>query len=745
MSEQDSGTKDQHQSGGKMEIEGSGVGQLPLKVEDPKKFGTLNGVFRPTILTILGVMMYLREGWVVGNAGLLGAFGVILACYVITGTTAGSISSISTNMRVGSGGVFSIISQSLGLEVGGSVGIPLFLAQGLSAALYMQGIVETWLYVFPTHQELIVTACVFGVSFALCFAGARFAFRVQTVVVIGLILALVSMGMGLRHADFSRQPELFGSFEDGSFWVLFAVFFPAATGIMVGSSLSGSLKKPRRSIPIGTLSAWGLSLLVYLLVAVWYAYIAPPEVLRDPRKLIAVEYAWIGELVLLGIVSSCFSATLSSLVAAPRVLQALANYRIVPFSRFFAGSQDEEPRNAVLFTGGLVFSALLLGDLNAIAKVLTMFFLVIYFMINLVLFIEQRLKMLSFRPMFRIPGLVPIIGAATSFTAIIIINPVMGLFAVAFVVGLYLYLDHKHLQTPWETVHSGLFNSIAYWAAKKVILTAKPSFKRSWKPELLIPTERSTQLEGYYRIVRALTYPQGSVQIAAFVGRNDEQEKKAISDLIQDMQLEHLFATCGFVESRDFMGGLRTCLSVKSGSFFRPNTIFTSLENRTENELNEMIEMAQDNSMGVIFLGIHPESRLGRERVVNLWVRDQSPDWQLGLQLANLDYSVLTAYQLKVNWNAKIRVLSVIREPENVEEARTFLKTLLEYARMPSDVEIIVETGNFKEYLKTAPRADLSIMGLSENVKKEMLEGLVTDSGGSCIFVLDSGNESALA
>ena len=137
------------------------------ETQSDRKFGTAAGVFRPTILTILGVMMYLREGWVVGNAGLLGGIGVILACYLITGTTAMSISSISTNMRMGSGGVFSIISQSLGLEVGGSVGIPLYLAQGLSASLYLQGIVETWLYMFPEHHSLAVVMVVFAVAFGV--------------------------------------------------------------------------------------------------------------------------------------------------------------------------------------------------------------------------------------------------------------------------------------------------------------------------------------------------------------------------------------------------------------------------------------------------------------------------------------------------------------------------------------------------------------------------------------------------
>ncbi|MFO7537012.1 MAG: hypothetical protein R6X32_03000, partial [Chloroflexota bacterium] len=124
--------------------------------DDGQGLGTFPGVYRPTILTILGVMMYLREGWVVGNAGLLGAILVILLTFTITGTAALSLSSITTNIRVGAGGVFSIISQSLGLEPGGSIGVPLYLGQALSSALYVYGFSEAWLYIFPHHNQMLV-------------------------------------------------------------------------------------------------------------------------------------------------------------------------------------------------------------------------------------------------------------------------------------------------------------------------------------------------------------------------------------------------------------------------------------------------------------------------------------------------------------------------------------------------------------------------------------------------------------
>jgi amino acid transporter len=710
-----------------------------------QKFGTFSGVFRPTILTILGVMMYLREGWLVGNAGLLGAIAIILVCYLITGTTALSLSSITTNIRVGSGGVFSIISQSLGLEVGGSVGIPLYLAQSLSAALYIQGMVETWLYMFPTHPRLSVMLIFLVVLFSLSYLSVKLAFRAQTIAMLALILALGSILSGWYSHPIQTNPVLWGDFEGGSLAMLFAVFFPAATGIMVGSSLSGNLKAARRNIPVGTLAAWSVSLLIYITLAIWYATIANPQDMMNTGKILAVEKAFFGPVVLVGIMASCFSAALSSLVAGPRVLSALSSFQIIPFHKVFSTLHRGEPRNATLFTGILVLAALLLGDLNAIAKLLTMFFLVIYFMINLVLFIEQRLKMISFRPVFHISSWVPVVGTLSSLIAILIINPITGLVAISFVLAIYIYLDYKHLNTPWETVHSGIFVSIANWAAKKVFLGEYSHFKRSWKPDLLVPVERSTQLEGYFRPILALTYPQGSVQVAGFYQNEMDEDRKVTKALIKDFQRENLFATSSMIESREFISGLRTCISVMKGSIFCPNTIFTSIENRTQDELSEIVQMAKRNSLGVVFMAWHPESRLGRERQVNLWIRDQYPDWRLGLKLANLDYAVLMSYQLKKNWNARIRTICVVKEEAHKDMARNFIIKLLKYARMPRDFEVLVEAGDIGEYLKKAPMADINIMGLSEQVEKKTLEDIVCKTGTSCLFVLDSGQESALA
>ena len=330
-------------------------------------------------------------------------------------------------------------------------------------------------------------------------------------------------------------------------------------------------------------------------------------------------------------------------------------------------------------------------------------------------------------------------------TAIIVISPVLGLIAIAIIIAIYIYLDRKHLETPWETVHSGLFVSIANWAAKKVFVNQTETPKRAWKPALLVPVENDKYLDGQFRLLRALTSPQGSIQAVGFIYENNDKPLKNLPQLIQDMQKEDIFATSASMDARSYSSALKASVSVMKGSFFHPNTIFENIAGRTQEELQSVVDIARSNELGVIFLAMNADVGMGRERSVNLWVRDQSPDWTIGMKMVNLEYALLLSYQLRRNWKAEVRLLSVVSEKENIPLAQDYLKSLMDVARMSSNVNIHVNHGNFLEHLAQAPRADLNIFGISPIVNREFMTQVVKTSRSSCLFVMDSGNESALA
>ena len=388
------------------------LGKLKFTSKDSpyKKFNTFGGVFTPDVLTILGVIMYLRLGWVVGNAGFLGAIAIILLSKSVTICTGLSMSSITTNIKIGAGGAYSIISKSLGLEAGGSIGIPLYIAQTLSAALYIIGFTEGWLRIFPDHSAILISSVAWLILLLISYISAQFAIRIQYIIMAIMGLSLVSFF--LTPAKPVDTIVLIGNFDDADFWMVFAVFFPAVTGIMAGANMSGDLKNPRKAIPLGTMSSIGVTLLIYIGLAYVLSLVSTPEELRT-NQLIMVEKSIWGPAIIAGLLGATLSSALGSMLGAPRILQALAAQKTVPFHSVLAKkTKGNEPRNAIIFTGIAIELALLLGNLNFLATLITMFFLITYGMLNLVVFIQQSMKIISFRPTFKVPRLVPFIGAA---------------------------------------------------------------------------------------------------------------------------------------------------------------------------------------------------------------------------------------------------------------------------------------------------------------------------------------------
>jgi len=720
--------------------------------------GTFGGVFTPTLLTILGVIMFLREGWVVGNAGLVGGVLVILVAFAITGITGLAMSSITTNIRIGSGGAYAIVAQSLGLEVGGSLGIPRYVSQALAVTMYVFGFREGWLWIFPSHSPLLVDMLVFGGLYLIAFVSLDLAIRVQYLIMAVIGGALISVAVGAAQGSMViplTEVQLWGTFPGTpesnfggtTFWVVFAVFFPASTGIMAGANLSGDLRNPRKSIPVGTLSAIGVSLVIYLALAYWLARSATPEELVSNYTIMAEKAAW-GPAVLAGLLGATFSSALTSLVGSARILQAMGEHRVIPRGVWLARLTDKaEPRNALWITGGLILATLMLRDLNVVAPLITLFYLITYAMINAVVLVEQSLGLVSFRPQLRIPRWVSALGLALSAGAMFVVHPLFSLLAMGIVVAFYFVLLRGHLKAPFGDMRSGLFVSVAEWAAKQTA-DLPPMQERAWKPNVLVPIEDTQELQGSFLMLHDLAAPRGSVKLMGL--RTDEAEDRldariyALSNAFRD---RGVFASWSVVESP--MGfGLGTVAGMQAlrGAFFKPNILYLTLpESRDREEaFQRILEEAVREEMGVVIDAPHPTAAVGQRRMVNIWIRDRSPDWSLSMDIGNLDLPLLLGYKLMRAWRARLRLISVLEQEEDVEDARRFLEAVLDLGRIPN-TQVRVLAGDFDDYLPQAPRADVSIFGLGRTVDFDLIRRMVNETGSTCLFARDSGRESALA
>ncbi|MFC1706420.1 amino acid permease, partial [Planctomycetota bacterium] len=308
-------------------------GRLPGAGE-PHRFGTFGGVFTPTILTILGVIMFLRADFVVGHAGILQALLILLLAKAITFLSTLSISAVSTNTEVRGGGAYFLISRSLGPEFGGAIGLTLYLAQALSVPFYVLGFVEALVATFPglmEHARLLCLATAV-ILFIVAYVGANWAIRFQYVVLVVLICSILSFLAGaIVHFDTATftanlSPAPVTTTPSIGFFALFAIYFPAVTGIMAGINMSGDLKEPARSIPKGTLAAVGLGFLVYLaqMVLCGGAIDRADLIERPYRSLVDIGLFGGRFVITAGVFAATISSAMGSLVGAPRILQALA-------------------------------------------------------------------------------------------------------------------------------------------------------------------------------------------------------------------------------------------------------------------------------------------------------------------------------------------------------------------------------------------------------------------------------------
>ncbi|MEX2279625.1 MAG: amino acid permease [Acidimicrobiia bacterium] len=682
-----------------------------------KKLGAFIGVFTPSILTILGVIMYLRTGWMVGSVGLLPALGIVFIANMVTVISALSVSAVVTNMKVGKGGAYYIISRSLGIEVGAAVGIPLFLAMAFSVALYAFGLAESITIVWPEAPERPLAAITVLLVGLLAARGAGVALRLQLPIMVGIFVSLVALAIGAL-GDAAIPVSLTEGVEGGGaeFWAVFAVFFPAVTGIMAGISLSGDLEKPDRSIPRGTLVAVLVGFFIYLLVPILLAVSATPEELVS-NNLIWFEIAGpLSLLVLWGLWGGIFASAVGSALAAPRTLEAMIDDRIMPSvlnaqTRFIKG-----PGVPLLLTTALAMLAVALGDLDAIAPVLTMFFLTTYGTVNLVAGIEALGGDPSYRPTFKVPWWVSIIGAVACFSVMFLISAVALMIALVFELGLYVFMRRRAMTAPWGDLRRGALMSLV--RSTVIQLSRLPSDPRNWRPNILLFAGDVDKRAGLVRYADWLVQDRGILTVAKLIegdiGTLAKTKDRVKAELITE--LEQL-GVVGFPEVDivdDFVAGVVSVAQANGIAGIDSNMVmfgWSDKPDRQENVLRVIEKLALLGKSAVI--GAVKQPRPNMERgTIHVW-------WG-GLE-QNGDLLVLLAHLLSQNpeWRGSEIVINSIATSEMVRERTTrLLSELTAGARIDATTNVIRRPDDVSvrdTIWENSRDADVVLLGLRGN------------------------------
>ncbi|CAJ0960951.1 unnamed protein product, partial [Mesorhabditis belari] len=520
------------------------------------KFGWVEGVFVRCILNIFGVMLYLRISWVTGQAGVLLGIVIVLLASMVTTITAISTCAICTNGEVKGGGAYFLISRSLGPEFGGSIGLIFCVANGVAASMYVVGFAETIRDMLveisyssnetktflvehfgpiedglPNFVRLIgIASCL--LLLAIVFIGTSFESKMQMGLLVILLSSILDYFAGVLFRPISDHMHVRGAttfswntlmanlmpkFRNETFFSVFSVYFPAATGIMAGANISGDLADPQGAIPLGTLLAILFTTIIYLVVVIFTGitnvrdadgllaplfdaageFIAPNCTqsaegcrygLMNYYQVVEMGSMW-GPLITAGIFAATLSSALASLVSAPKVFQAVCKDRLFPKIDFFAKGygKDDEPRRAYALVGILALAVIMIGDLNAIAPIISNFFLASYALLNYACFDASFADSPGFRPGFKYYSMwISLAGSILCICVMFLVSWATALLTFFFFAILFLYLLHRKPDVNWGS--STQAHSYKNALSSMVKLVNTEEHVKNYRPQLLVLT-----------------------------------------------------------------------------------------------------------------------------------------------------------------------------------------------------------------------------------------------------------------
>jgi amino acid transporter len=684
-----------------------------------KKFSTFEGVFLPTILTIFGLVIFMRATFVTGHAGIYQALGILIAAKSITTLTGLSISAIATNTEVKGGGVYYLISRSLGPEFGGAIALTIFISQSLSIPFYLIGFAEATVLTFPEldlYFDLIAYA-IFAVTAMLSLRGAAVVVKAQYAVmaILGLSIAAFLTGAVL-HFNPQTFAENIRPLEGGkySFWMLFAIYFPAVTGILSGVNMSGDLKNPARSIPRGTLVAILVAFVVYAAEMVLLGgSISRADLTDKPYE--SILHLWhpvTTFIVVPGVMAATLSSALGTILGAPRVLQSLAQDKILkPVNIFAKMTPQGEPRRALSVTIAISFAVIYFacrggsggGALNMVASVVSMFFLWTYGIINLAAFVESFSRNPSFRPRFKFfHWFGALVGAAACFAATLLINVTAALLAGAFFAGIFFYVRQYVAAVSFGDARRGF----VYARARDNLLTlsALPAHPKNWRPTVVAFVGDPGGSLHLAKYADWLSSGRGILTVAAMirgeVSGMAAQRAEMMAALKDFLAKNRIRAFPEVLVTPGYGTGMSHFLQANSIGPIKPNLALFGwpAEAAGAAAFVESISTAAKLNMSVGL--VHgdelpePTPRARRNRRIDIWWRG----------MRNGSLMVILAHLISLNseWaGAKMRILRVTNTPEEQAKAKEELERLIEAARMEIEIETIISDDSFPNLLRS--------------------------------------------
>jgi len=487
------------------------------------KFGTM-AVFMTTISTILGAILFLRFGYAVANVGFFGTLGIIVLGHLVTIPTAFAVAEIATNQKVLGGGAYYIVSRSFGLNIGGAIGITLYLSQAISVAFYIIAFAEAFdpvlsilsnsLNVSSIDNRFVSLPTIIILGFVVLKRGANVGMKALYGVVVILFTSIIMFFAGESQHSFNEINFTQTIDNPDSFFFVFTIIFPAFTGLAAGLGLSGDLKDPSRSIPRGTILATFVGVFVYIAVAFKLVVSASPEELAADQLIMSKVATW-GPIIPIGLGAASLSSAIGSILVAPRTLQAIGADDILPYqwiNRWVAKGTmgTNEPVNSSAISLLVAISFIAIGDIDFVAQIISMFFIVTYGAVCLISLMEHFASDPSYRPTFKSKWYLSLIGAMLSFWLMFKMNLPYAVLSLLIMAVIY-YLISENKQDARGLAR--LFKGVIFQLSRQFQILSQRANKEDadnyWRPFAICISKDSFKRRAAFDMLRWISYKHG--------------------------------------------------------------------------------------------------------------------------------------------------------------------------------------------------------------------------------------------
>lgn len=660
-------------------------------------FGTAP-VFLAAICTILGAVLYLRFGYGVAHAGLGGVLLIVLIGHCITIPTALAVSEIATNIKVEGGGEYFIISRSFGTTIGAAIGISLYLSQAVSVAFYMIAFAEAFRPLFPWVQEQLgwipdprmisLPATLFLIGLMLT-KGADLGVKALWGVAVILAVSLTMFFLGdtpdsrpLSEIDFTA---IVSNHDD--FATVFAIVFPAFTGMTAGVGLSGDLANPRKSIPLGTLAATLVGMVMYVLITIKLHLSATPEAMAA-NPLIMGDIAIWGPIIPIGLGAATLSSAVGSLLIAPRTLQALANDRVFPMGNGFLaqGRGDaNEPSNATFVSGTLAVIFVAIGDVDFVAQIISMFFMVTYGALCGISFLEHFAGNPSYRPSFRSKWYLSLAGAILCIVMMFQMSVAYAILAVCVMLAIYWGVRSTQKEARGlASIFQGVSFQLTRWLQIFLQRNSMTFHEFSWRPSFIAISRHTTERLAPFELLKWFSYQQGFGTFIHYAEGYLSREKvedtqRILSHMISQTEASGSGIFVDTMVSPSFVTALAQSIQMPGVSGLDNNSVLFEFDRAKVEEVEEVVK----GCLLVGGLGYNTcvlratEHHFGYKRKLHVWLTRYDD--------ANANLMILLAYIIlgHPDWkNAEISIF-VTMPSDQLHEQVADLNERIASGRLP--------------------------------------------------------------